>query len=629
MPTLLFATFVSISLCASPADRWSYVDPEGILRWRDDRSEVALFGVNYYAPFTVDHEGLRLLGEDHRLTMDRDVAHFVRLGLDAIRLHVFDRQISDKRGNLLKNEHLDLFDPTSLKREVSRVLWVEHSMTIRLPDLGKRFQFCRITPDHQAPSHAADGCFRVTPGAYVLTRDGVAIPKEVTSDYWAPRPQYQEPAVWWQAPARWRQEVPLPVRVNVAATEIEEVRLHLDGAGGFPLDEVAPYVYAADVPVDRLRAGAMFATLEVRSAEASNWCSHNTGMALDRSASPFTVCQIHGDEAPPLRGPDGCHAEIVDGCVLRITAQGFRPSAAAGCRLPAEPPSDSTHNTLVLRARALHEATDRVELGLVQSDGKAYGTDVPLWTEWHDARIPLADLHPLWGTPPGQFDVTLLEQVSFVFGAWLYGPNREQRHGYEVERCWLEKRPSGWKIEIADADGPVLLFAAGDRPVRSNGQQDRHQKLVRGSRPGWQADRLWTNGFGAPPSCISFRQTVPESLTRFVDSLRRCNALQIVARATTPQTNKLEVALVERDSTAWGTTVPLTQKWERIVVPLESLRFFSHWAHPEGRGGKIDRLRVENLAAVNFCFGAWLFGNLADRPHGIEVESASLVRREE
>ena len=86
------------------------VDPQGVLRWRDDSSEIALFGVNYYAPFTVDHEGLTALGEDPRRTIERDVAHFQRLGLDAIRLHVFDRQVSDLEGNLVASEHLDLFD---------------------------------------------------------------------------------------------------------------------------------------------------------------------------------------------------------------------------------------------------------------------------------------------------------------------------------------------------------------------------------------------------------------------------------------------------------------------------------------------------------------------------------------
>ena len=138
--TVLFAFGCILAcqpLCA--AERWSYVDDTGVLRWRDDDSEIALFGVNYYTPFTADHEGLRLLGEDHRKTIDRDVAHFDLLGLDVIRLHVFDRQISDKEGNLVQNEHLDLFDylvSVCKKRGIRTVLTPIAWWQYHFPDRG-------------------------------------------------------------------------------------------------------------------------------------------------------------------------------------------------------------------------------------------------------------------------------------------------------------------------------------------------------------------------------------------------------------------------------------------------------------------------------------------------------------
>ena len=55
----------------------------------------------------------RLLGErgfDRKETIRRDVAHFRRLGLTAVRLHCFDREISDRDGALIDNDHLDLLD---------------------------------------------------------------------------------------------------------------------------------------------------------------------------------------------------------------------------------------------------------------------------------------------------------------------------------------------------------------------------------------------------------------------------------------------------------------------------------------------------------------------------------------
>lgn len=86
------------------------VDAQGVMRWLDTGTEIALFGVNYYTPFWHNYPDLKAVGADHRQVIDQDVAHFARLGLDALRLHVFDRSISDRAGNLLENEPLRLLD---------------------------------------------------------------------------------------------------------------------------------------------------------------------------------------------------------------------------------------------------------------------------------------------------------------------------------------------------------------------------------------------------------------------------------------------------------------------------------------------------------------------------------------
>jgi hypothetical protein len=69
-----------------------------------------LFGVNYYVPFSIDYRRLKELGLDHDQAIREDVDHFQRLGLTAIRLHCWDREISDREGNLVDNEHLRLLD---------------------------------------------------------------------------------------------------------------------------------------------------------------------------------------------------------------------------------------------------------------------------------------------------------------------------------------------------------------------------------------------------------------------------------------------------------------------------------------------------------------------------------------
>ncbi|MEP6262103.1 MAG: cellulase family glycosylhydrolase [Gillisia sp.] len=87
-----------------------YVDAEGVMRWGHNKEEVKGFGVNYSAPFAHGFRSAEKLGVDLKEAINNDVYHFSRLDFDLYRIHVWDTEISDTEGNLLENEHLDLFD---------------------------------------------------------------------------------------------------------------------------------------------------------------------------------------------------------------------------------------------------------------------------------------------------------------------------------------------------------------------------------------------------------------------------------------------------------------------------------------------------------------------------------------
>lgn len=87
-----------------------YVDKRGIMRWGQNDTEVKGFGVNYTAPFAHAYRTADKFGIDLKKAIDNDVYHLTRLGFDLYRVHVWDTEISDAKGNLLENEHLELFD---------------------------------------------------------------------------------------------------------------------------------------------------------------------------------------------------------------------------------------------------------------------------------------------------------------------------------------------------------------------------------------------------------------------------------------------------------------------------------------------------------------------------------------
>jgi hypothetical protein len=93
------------------ANRDVYLDASGVIRWSDDRSELALFGANYVLPTASDYRAAGYIHADRKKMIDEDMAHFARLGWDGMRLTFWgDWESSDSAGNLVANDHLDLLD---------------------------------------------------------------------------------------------------------------------------------------------------------------------------------------------------------------------------------------------------------------------------------------------------------------------------------------------------------------------------------------------------------------------------------------------------------------------------------------------------------------------------------------
>jgi hypothetical protein len=107
---VIFSVAIAFSQKNPTSQAEAFVDAGGVLRWKGSNEEVSLFGVNYTTPFAYSYRAHKRIGNSLKKAIDLDVAQLARLDLDAFRVHVWDREISDGDGNLLSNEHLDLFD---------------------------------------------------------------------------------------------------------------------------------------------------------------------------------------------------------------------------------------------------------------------------------------------------------------------------------------------------------------------------------------------------------------------------------------------------------------------------------------------------------------------------------------
>ena len=108
-----FGILLAVALAQGPttADRAVYLDSAGVVRWRDNRQEVTLFGANYVLPTASDYRAAGYLHADRKKMIDEDMAQFARMGWDGLRLTFWgDWEASDSAGNLIANDHLDLQD---------------------------------------------------------------------------------------------------------------------------------------------------------------------------------------------------------------------------------------------------------------------------------------------------------------------------------------------------------------------------------------------------------------------------------------------------------------------------------------------------------------------------------------
>ncbi len=88
-----------------------FVDKDGVIKWKKTKKEVALFGANYSLASACDYRAAGYITTDRKSIVDRDMVHFARMGWEGMRLCFWgDFENSDKDGNLVINDHLDLLD---------------------------------------------------------------------------------------------------------------------------------------------------------------------------------------------------------------------------------------------------------------------------------------------------------------------------------------------------------------------------------------------------------------------------------------------------------------------------------------------------------------------------------------
>lgn len=163
--TLLLAWLATLAPVAHAqlANRAVYLDNTGVVRWKDNRQEVTLFGANYVLPTASDYRAAGYLHADRKKMIDEDMAQFARMRWDGLRLTFWgDWEASDAAGNLIDNDHLDLQDYLIAKARERGIYmlfspiqlygsnWPDALQDTTQPGFGRRFGKGRMGTDSAA-----------------------------------------------------------------------------------------------------------------------------------------------------------------------------------------------------------------------------------------------------------------------------------------------------------------------------------------------------------------------------------------------------------------------------------------------------------------------------------------------
>lgn len=89
------------------------IDHDGVIRWSQTGKEANFFGANYCLPSALDFRAAGYVGADRKQLVRQDLAHFNRMGWNAIRYSFWgDWEACDAEGNLVQSDQLDLLDYT-------------------------------------------------------------------------------------------------------------------------------------------------------------------------------------------------------------------------------------------------------------------------------------------------------------------------------------------------------------------------------------------------------------------------------------------------------------------------------------------------------------------------------------
>lgn len=390
----------------------------------------------------------------------------------------------------------DPFERTSPKKKVAAIHWRSWPMSVTLADLGSSFRIRGINEGNSLSADARNGKFSISPGTYLLTRDGLkasikpdAVWNNIAlNEFFAPKSSLEKTFVSHE-PSAGVAGKPYNVEATIASPDsVRSVQLFV-WLGGFSpevfeMKHAGGYQYQWEIPADKIKPGIIRYYIVVKENGLSY--TYPSGHQTHPRDWDFFDSAPWEVRVPPASGPLLLFNAATD--ASRLTRQWIRTSTLAPTYDPGkaelrinveklfrqdpENPKggsirdysmrffvgdryhqDASYQKIVLKARALNDKPCKFQIALVSSTGSAYGGIVTVGSESKEYVLKMSDLTPVkLVTLPRPYPTFLpyyfenssttpsgkIEALQLSIGPGIEGDALEQQHGIAIESIRIE-----------------------------------------------------------------------------------------------------------------------------------------------------------------------------------------------
>lgn len=387
----------------------------------------------------------------------------------------------------------DPFERASPKKEVTRIVWRNHSIQIDLPDLGTDFEVAALNEGNTFTSVATSSAINIGPGSYLLTRKGkkYAGPGQVGTialkEFVAPKTSGHDIALWHQPYSEASSGSALAIRASVVGLDSGTVTLQVNRLWGpsksIVMKETTPFAYSAEIPADLVAPGQLNYRIIVRhgndfsvfpgniKGDPASWDNYQyetykTFVAA--SGSKLELFNPNADRVMPhptwQRGfqvsyPTGDQGNQL---VVRLNAKDLSTIGLMGFqysfpeKVKGRMGEINSLDVLVIRARANQPAPLKAKVALVYNDASAASSMISLTPEFRDIEIPISSLSPdsslllprpypgfqslkFKNTAPAKEALHDAEKIEVTVGGGISPSELKKEYEIEVERIWFQK----------------------------------------------------------------------------------------------------------------------------------------------------------------------------------------------